>query len=78
MKKVEARYTESLMDKSKCVLTFAIEAENVDGNVSEILSTFAKLSRSAYISLGNKMVYGTAVQAEIKQLATENQQPAVD
>lgn len=78
MKKIEDRYTESLMDKSKCVLTFAIEAEKVDGNVSEILSIFAKLSRSAYINLGNKMVYGTAVQEEIRQLATENQQPAVD
>lgn len=73
MPKVETEYTKTLTDGSKCKFTFSIEAERIDGNVPEILSNFAQLSRSAYINLGNKMHYGTAEQDEIKQLVTERQ-----
>ena len=77
MPKVETRYTKTLKDGSECKLAFSIEAERMDGNVPEILSNFAQMSKSAYINLGNMMHYGTAEQNEIKQLATKMQQPAV-
>ncbi len=70
-KKAEIRYSKTLTDGSKCEFCFSIDAERTEGNILEILGSFAQLSKSAYINLGNKMRYGTAVQDEIKQLAAE-------
>lgn len=78
MDKVEISYKKTLEDKSECILSFSIEVEKKYGNVSEILSLFAQMSRAAYIDLGNKMRYGTAEQEEIRKLAAENQQPDID
>lgn len=67
--KERMKYTKILADGSKCEFIFSINVERTDGNISEILENFAKLSKSAYINLGNKMRYGTAEQEKIKQLA---------
>ena len=41
------------------------------GNTEEILHEMAQLTKTAYIHLGNKMVYGTADQEKIKELAAK-------
>lgn len=74
MDKVEISYRKTLADKSECILSFSIEAEKKDGNVPEILSLFAKMSRAAYINLGNKMRYGTADQEKTKSIADLSKQ----
>lgn len=60
-----------MSDGTNCKFTFTIEAENISENVREILHNLAILSRSAYIHLGNKMVYGSADQKEIELLTTK-------
>ena len=70
----EEKYVGVLEDGSVCEFAFFIKAEKAKGNVEEILHEFAQYSRSAYISLGNKMVYGTDNQEEISKAMTGKQE----
>ena len=70
-------YSKILADGTDCEFTFSIRTENAAGNVEEILHEMAQKSITAYIDLGNKIVYGTADQKEINELAAKTQ-PAPD
>ena len=70
-------YRKVLSDGTECELTFSIRTENAAVNVEEILHEMAQKSITAYIDLGNKIVYGTADQKEINELAAKTQ-PALD
>lgn len=70
-------YRKVLADGTECEFTFSIKTENAVGNVEEILHEMALKSKTAYIDLGNKIVYGTADQKEINKLAAKAR-PALD
>lgn len=70
-------YRKILADGTECEFTFSIRAKDAAGNVEEILHEMAQKSKTAYIDLGNKIVYGTADQKEINELAAKGR-PALD
>lgn len=61
---VSKEYLKQMPDGTNCKYTFTIEAENISKNAQEILHNLAILSKSAYIHLGNKIVYGSEDQNE--------------
>lgn len=76
-KKIQAKYKKILSDGTECEVVFSILKPETEGRSEEILHLFAELSKSAYIQLGNKMVYGSGNQKEIEKLvANKCNQPA--
>lgn len=76
-KKIQKKYKKVLSDGTECEFVFSILKPETEGCPEEILHIFAELSKSAYIQLGNKMVYGSGNQKEIEKLvANKCNQPA--
>lgn len=65
---IKAKYKTKLSDGTECEFHFSILKNETKGKPEEILHIFAELSKSAYIQLGNKMVYGSKNQEEIAKL----------
>ncbi len=77
MANTSVTYRKVLADGTECELTFSIRAEDAARNAEEILHEMAQKSKTAYIDLGNKIVYGTADQKKINELAAK-MRPASD
>ena len=75
---VHSKYIKSLSDGTGCKFVFSISTKGTEWKAEEILHLFTELSKSAYIQLGNKMVYGSDNQKEIAKLVVNGHNQLVD